>query len=93
MGHSGIENPKLADRTRTRGRVWTAGRAGEPLSWAPLTADATDGGEEGNSERESLIQSRKVPSALATLATLRATHAPRAQRASPGHRRNLPEMC
>ena len=50
--------------------MWTAGSAGEPLSWAPLTADAIEGGDEGKSERESLIQSRKVPSALATLAVL-----------------------
>ena len=59
--------------------MWTAGRAGEPLSRAPLAAEAMDGGEEGKSERESLIQSRKVPSALATLAALRAKHAELAQ--------------
>ena len=45
-------------------------------SWRPLTALAMDGGDDGKSDRESLmlIQSRKVPSALlATLAMLRQT--------------------
>ena len=74
---TGLQSVKSSlEQAGTCGRVWDGGQGGG----AAAVLGAADGGGDrrrggGNaSERESLIQSRKVPSALATLAALRTRH-------------------